>query len=245
MFLGETEGFKEIKPDGFQYDGNWELKCYKQSVKNYLFVAYLNKYDKIYAYKFTSQSWHGTSIDIYDGLFDFKWTEEVIEGKNNEYPMRLLMYNNSKINLETRYIILEKQNELINTNPVYHKEIINSSLYFNAYFNSKNDFFYFITFNLTPFNYTSGYYNASDSFKYDEVPKISGIKINSISPFQFYNEFIIKHINLTRYTQYVLYEIYDTFKNISYYGIVDILENKVIFNTDEVITSFKRFKQES
>ena len=242
-FEGKTKGLEEITPKGFAYNGTWELKCYKQKDKNYLFVAYLNKYDKIYAFIFKSQTWHSTSIDIYDGLFDFKWTIEPIAPKNNEYPMRLLMYNNSKISLETCYIILEKDNDLINTNHQQKKEIINSLLYSNAYFNYESDSFYFITFNLSPFNYTSGYYNGS--FEYNEVKELSGIKINSNSPFQFYNEFIIKHINLTRYTQYVLYEMYDTFKNISYYGIVDIVENKVIFNTDEEITSFKRFKQKS
>ena len=100
-FEGKTEGLEKIIPEGFAYNGTWELKCYKQKDKNYLFVAYLNKYDKIYAFIFKSQTWHSTSIDIYDGLFDFKWTIEPIAPKNNEYPMRLLMYNNSKISLET------------------------------------------------------------------------------------------------------------------------------------------------
>ena len=90
-----------------------ELKYYKKSIKKYFFVSYLNKYDKIYAYIFSSKSWNSTSIELYDGLFDFKLTDSPIAPKNNEYPMRLLMYNNSKINLEKCYIILENQ-ELIN-----------------------------------------------------------------------------------------------------------------------------------
>ena len=74
---------------------------------------------------------------------------------------------------------------------------------------------------------------------------LSPIKINDVSPLLFYNDFEIQHINLTPNTQYVLYEIYDIVKKINYYGIIDILENKIIFNTDEAIISFKRLKQDS
>ena len=241
-YLG-SEGFTEIIPDKFDYSEDWELKCYKQTVKNYLFVAYLNKYNKIFAFIFEDKSWHKTSIDIYDGLFDFKWTEEAIN--NREYPMKLIMLNIPEIKLETRLVTLEKENNLINSNPIYSTNLAKSLKYSNAYFDSNNDFFYFITFNLSPFSFISGYYNAKTSFNYNEVENLSPIITNSVSPFQFYNDFIIKRINLTRNTQYVLYEIYDTIKNKSYYGIVDILENKIIFNTDEPIISFTRLKQDS
>ena len=156
--------------------------------------------------------------------------------------MRLIMLNISEIKLETCLVILEKENNLINSNPIYSTNLAKSLKYSNAYFDSNNDFFYFITFNLSPFSFISGYYNAKTSFNYNEVENLSPIITNSVSPFQFYNDFIIKRINLTRNTQYVLYEIYDTIKNKSYYGIVDILENKIIFNTDEPIISFTRLK---
>ena len=94
-------------------------------------------------------------------------------------------------------------------------------------------------------NYISGYYNDKTSFNYDQVENLSPIKINDISPLVFYNDFEIQHINLTPNTQYALYEIYDIVKKINYYGIIDILENKIIFNTDEAITSFKILKQDS
>ena len=244
-YISTSQDFEILKPDKFDYNNEtWELKCYKQTVKNYLFVAYLNKYNQLFVYKFETQNWYSEQISILDGLYDFKWTEEAIYN-NNEYPMRMLMYNNGNIYLKTLFIILEKDKEKISFNEQQENKIINSLTYSNAYFDSNNDHFYFITFDKSPVNYISGYYNDKTSFNYDQVENLSPIKINDISPLVFYNDFEIQHINLTPNTQYALYEIYDIVKKINYYGIIDILENKIIFNTDEAITSFKILKQDS
>ena len=45
-------------------------------------------------------------------------------------------------------------------------------------------------------------------------------------------------MNFIPYTKYVYYEIYNNIKKIAYHGIIDIILNKVIFNTDEEIKKF-------
>ena len=48
-----------------------------------------------------------------------------------------------------------------------------------------------------------------------------------------------------RNTKYVYYTIYNIEKETYYYGIIDIILNKVIFNTDEKINSFKPYNSNS
>ena len=109
-YLGSNQ-FQEYIPGGFDYTENWELICYKQTVKNYLFVAYLNKYNKLFAFILQSNTWHEDVKTLYNGIFDFKWTESA-RYDNNEYPMRLLMYNNNKINLKTNFITIDSQGKI-------------------------------------------------------------------------------------------------------------------------------------
>ena len=232
--------FYEYKPLSLDHVEDWELKCYKQTVKNYLFVAYLNKYEKLFAFKLSSEEWHENQINIGNGIFDFKWTETT--NNYREYPMRTLMLSGDKILLRAYIIILETSNDLININHLMEKEIINTFTYSNAFFDSNNDYFYFITYDLNTDNFSSGYYTDRTSFGYDEISSLSPIINNIDSPLQFLYNSTIQKITFVRNTQYVLYEIYNNEKEKTYYGIIDIIANKVIFNTDQEITSFKRFK---
>ena len=236
----------EIKPSDFSYDKDWDLKCYYQSGRNYMFISYLNKYNIIFSYTFYRNAWLSKTY-FNSGLFDFKWTTDPINER--EYPMKMIVYNEdiangNKILLKSSLYTLEPNSENINKNDIKNKDIIDTLSYSNSYFNSNNDYFYFITYDKDPPEFKSGYYTGSENLNYNNVDGITFIT-NLTSPLEFYYDFVIKKINFFRNTQYVYYEINNTVKNKIYYGIIDVISNKVIFNTDEVINSLKIFKNDN
>ena len=101
MNVFNNDGFTEMKSNDFTFTGDWELICYYQINKNFMFVGYLNGYNLMYVYKFSSSTWvTGGSTTFYNGLFDFKWTTDVVNGR--EYPMKMIIYNN-----ENNYLYLK------------------------------------------------------------------------------------------------------------------------------------------
>ena len=233
--------FSEIKPYNFSYDDNWELKCYYQLDKNYMFVGYLNKYETLFVYKFNSNTWYRGSVNnIYSGLFDFKWTTEV--NNDREYPMKMIIYDGKNIILKGTIFTIENDN--INRNDIFSNNLIETLNYSNAYFDFVNDYCYFITYNKNPPDFKSGYFTEATSFEYTEISSLE-ININTTSPLQFYDNFTIESMTFNRNNRYVLYKIYNTIKEKNYYGIIDVVLNKVIFNTDEVINSFKPYSNNS
>ena len=103
----ENGGFTEMIPDYFSYEEDWELLCYHQINKNYMFVSYLNKHNLIYVYKFDSNEWiTNGATKIYNGLFDFKWTTDATNTENTVYPMKMIIYNNNKIRIIGHYLQL-------------------------------------------------------------------------------------------------------------------------------------------
>ena len=237
----ESNTFTEIKSSSFSYDEDWELQCYYQPNKNYIFVGYLNKYSKFSAYIIDSNSWNDNT-NIYNGLFDFKWTTQIIDDNNRDYPMKMLVYNDNKIILKGSKFTLESSN--INRNDISSQVVIDALSYSNAFFNIDNDYFYFITYDKDPPDFNSGYNNQNDDIDYSNLRSIT-ISTNSDSPLEFFYDFTIQNMHFAKNTKYVFYEIYNTIKNKSYYGIIDIVLNKIIFNTDKVINSFRLYTSDS
>ena len=242
MNLYNNNGFTELIPNGFSYDEDWELICYLQPNFNYIFIGYLNKYNLFYTYQYASCYWVSNAISIHRGLFDFKWTTEATDDLHRDFHMKAIVFDGSNIRLKGTIFTLEGSN--INANYPCDLNLIDSFNYSNAYFDSENDYFYFITFNKDSGDFKSGYFTGKTSFDYKEVASLS-INTNSTSPLEFYYNFKVESMTFNRNTRYVLYKIYNTIKEKNYYGIIDVVLNKVIFNTDEVINSFKPYSSNS
>ena len=80
---------------------------------------------------------------------------------------------------------------------------------------------------------------------YKEIENLLNATINDKNPLQFIDDVTIKKMKFIRNTKYVYYEIYNNDKKISYYGIIDIILNKVIFNTNETIIKFMPYSSNS
>ena len=117
---------------------------------------------------------------------------------------------------------------------------------YSSYFIQNNERydFYWINYN----NYSdfeSGYYNESQNITKDNLNTINIIKNVNKSPFLFLDKILIKKLKFIPYTKYAHYELYNEDKNITYYGLIDIVLNRIVFNTDENITLLEPYSNNS
>ena len=80
---------------------------------------------------------------------------------------------------------------------------------------------------------------------YLNLGNVQNVVRNTDSPLDFDFDYNIQQMNFTKGIKYVFYQIYNTVKEKTYYGIIDIMINKVIFNTDEKINVFKPYSYNS
>ena len=90
------------------------------------------------------------------------------------------------------------------------------------------------------------YNNVSDFISgYSLNPPTNDFTIDSVtfknnekSPFEFYDDVEIKEMNFLLNNKYVYYTIYNKITGKTYHGILDVILNKIMFNTDEEIDVF-------
>ena len=252
----DNNSFEEIIPGGFSYNGNWDLKCYHQPNEKYFFIFYSNNYNHIYYSKqngMLSSSFIATSDtkNIYNGVCDFKWTTEKdpANNGNNDYLMAYIVIKDNYINLQGTKVTVNgvnKKNEDIHKNDCGNNINLIDNLYSSksfAYFSDTSNDFYFFSYNNSTLK--SGYYDGGISVSYDNIESIGSVSKNEDSILNFFYDYTIKKISYVGYTKYLYYEIYNTEKQKTYYGFIDIKLNKILFNTDEEIKTFKPLKKSS
>ena len=245
---------KEIIPNDFKANGinNWDLKCNKHIIfknnnennennennDNFFLVFYLNNDNTIVYYrKVNEDNWSNRKADFIIELYDFKLEQANNNVNNGEYPMMILANKNNNLIFRGMFFILK--NHYQNFNQAGEEfDIYQMKNYTRAYFNISTNTYYFITYdNISSF--ISGYYNTS----LNEI-KIKGFndwkpKINNITPFEFLEAVEIEEMNFILYNKFIYYKIKSiNDKNKIYHGILDIITNKIVFNTDEEITKF-------
>ena len=242
MNLYKDNQFYEITQTGVSSSDTWELKCYYQSSVNYMFMGYLNKIKTFYSYQFDSSyggTWKGSN-DIYNCLYDFKWTTS--GNSNNEYPMILLADRGSIYLVGSKITVQANMNNLNRNDEYNNGYLIGQLTYSNAFFTKTYDKyqFYYLTYDKNPPDFKSGY-SLTESIEYSSSINNFSATNNNDSPLDFYYNFTITEIKLIRNTKYAYYEIYNIEKEKTYHGIIDIVLNSVIFNTDEKINVFKPY----
>ena len=222
---------------------DWDLKCYYQERGHYIFLFYLNTYNKglLYFYKIKSDEIKKVNDNDFHGFFDFIWVSKYIG--NYQYNMVWIVHNETYINLQQNLVTIDF-NYNIYTNLQGLIPLNDELKYIKANFTNDN-YLYYITYDES--NYYSGY--SKEKINVDsDLTKISFNKNNNF-PLEFVNNFTIKSIDFIRQTKYVYYtiELNQTTnqKSVIYYGIIDIINNKVLFNTNEEIKSIKPFSSNS
>ena len=229
----------EVKCDELSYinDNNqeWELKCYAHYNHSFITAFYLNTSIKIQSYNFKEYKWMG-NFTIHGGFLDFKWTTDAVS--TNKYIFFAIGMNGEEINLFLTYTTYY-DNEGFSVESIKTKEVYKSLTYKQACF--KNDNLYFITYNNKEF--ISGFKTLDEKITESYFDNIK-MNINENSPLKFYDEITINKINFIEESQYVYYNI-STDKNETYYGIIDIESNKIIYNTNKKLSVFKPFSSSS
>ena len=132
-------------------------------------------------------------------------------------------------------ILKTSNNENVDINGGTDKDICKGLAKTQAFFFRDNDIFYYVTYNEAYLE--SGYSTVTSIGGYNTLTNFQRTH-NSNSPFQFIDNIEIKSVNLIRNTQYAYYEIYNKDKDITYHGLLDIKQNKVLYNLEEEITTF-------
>ena len=226
---------KEIIPNNFNSDYNYDLKCHYHKNSNFFIVYYLmngnkNNYLTYLGVDDPQVANMYQTNSIGDELYDYRLDDN---GSDNEYPMLTLIKEGSQLKLAARKAVLKPDYQ--STYNIKNEPIMDGKKYIQAYFRTAssgyNDFFLIAYNSLDDFysGYTTKYgtsYSTTDGFEYT-IKK---------AEFEFYEDVEIEEINFMLYNRYVYYKM--KLKGTSttkYYGIYDSKLFKVIFNTEEYI----------
>ena len=222
----------------FNEEGDWDLKCFGHS-NGWFFIFYLNnKKENLYAFK---NSYTKIKHDTYFGyeLYDFILKDGTTSTNDYRFPLAIIYWDyNGYLTLRGAGLIMNSNENFINKDDTQGttKNLIQAKNYSEAYFTSDYNFHYFTYNDVSDF---LGGYSTSpiSSSVYSDITSVE-IKNHNFSPIEFLNEVEINYIKFISGTKYAYYEIYDKNTNKTYYGFMDIKQNKVLFNTDIEIKTF-------
>ena len=237
-------GSSELKPKGFNEDSDWELKCFWEIDKNILYIGYLQKDIFLYQYNLKDNKFDDYN-KINNGIFDFKWNINYILNTDNQKQIfSLLKSNNDLILSELKFYVYE--NELFDFESISSRNIANLKTNISAYFHHHNEsnHFYWMTYN-DALDFDSGYYIGDEKLTHENLNTINIINNLDNSPFDYIEKITFKEIKLIPYTRYAYYKIYNENTDETYYGMIDISLNKIIFNTNLDLKYFKPYSNNS
>ena len=236
-----------IIPNGFNGE-NWDLNCYRVERENnlgFLLVFYfMNGSNKnLYITNTKNISWHdGMSLE---GVQIYHYLLRYNKYESGKYFYQMIGILKNDINIELRYLIMTLKEEEQNTyNSSTYKIIINTGKFSQATFkniseNDKKAYFYYFTYNNIS-DLITGYSPdgiVKNSNYYSSLGKIQ-IKKNEYPHLEFFNDMEIEEMNFLLNNKFLYYKMKAQKDGTIYYGIFDIVLNKIIFNTKEKIITF-------
>ena len=222
----------------------YDLKCFFHRSQGGVFLVYylMNGNNYLLELKGTTFNEGSKYCMNFEEIFDFKLLNrknfEVAE--SNPYSFIGLVKNESNLVLIGAGIDFTKNSQTIYRSKV----LLPIKKYTQAYFhvNHNDNNFYYFTYN-DIHDFTSGYSTKSivtssnEDTDYSQINDLTFFN-NEKSPFEFQNEVeIIQMENIYNY-RYVYYTILDKVTNITYHGLLDIILNKIVFNTDDEVDLF-------
>lgn len=242
--------FTDITPDNFEDDNNikdendWELSCSPIDKRFFYFQGFLGpeniKHIYGYYYEYTKEP-KSKKRDLKGmSLLDFYLSDQPNDHEEREYDMFSLFLKNSKIYANKFLLTINTDNDKnldFNPNDENKFYLDLKKDYSYGYFNLTTNFFYWISTSKSN-NFSSG---VSTTNMTKDSSKVNLIRYN-ISPLQFLQNVTINKIKMIRNTRFAYYEIISIDDNNTYYGIIDIEKNQVIFNTNETLKIFKPLK---
>ena len=234
---------KEIKPSESFKGEKWDLRCYYHFNTNFFLVFYLmnGKNINVYLTPTNEERWYdGASIDHNYGIketYDFLLKSSLYSG---DYQMIAIVNDNNVIKLEYLAFILNNAEQYPNS--YLNRTIIEKNNYTQAYFRNNSeknkDFYYFTYNNISDFKtgYSTTSINENNNY-YFEIQNVI-IQKNDIPHLEFFYKIEIEEMNFLLYNKFLYYKMKSQDGDKTYFGIFDIVLNKVIFNTKEQILEF-------
>ena len=232
----QSSGSSIINPQFNKVNDNWGLRCCLHSTTGAFITFYTNNGESnIVSSTDNGANWK-SSNKVTGELYDFKISSS---GNNDEYPfMYIGNIGGDNLKLCGTKITL-KYGEEHHFSGGQQKYICKTKSKTQAYFLENSHIFYFVTYDDTTLR--SGYSTTNPISNFVD-PTNCYVVVNDVSPFNFVDNIKIKEINLIRETQYAYYEIYNINKTITYHGLIDIKQNKVLYNFEETITKFMPYR---
>ena len=245
LFEYSSNKLKEIKHSENEITDNWFFNC--GIYKNRIIISYLGSNDiYIYALNLETNNWENYKFGIRDQwnwwqvneFAYYRYYDIIFPSENKDLGISVLLNDEgillAKItfvfNNNYNNIIIEDKKTLMN----YYDLKSNSSAFFD-----KDKYLYWITYDNNKLLSGYSYGNIQDDIENMDLNNF-GVHINYKSPFESFElneDFKIKNITFIRNTKYIYYQI--QLNSVNYYGVIDIRENKIFFNTNETIMEFR------
>ena len=215
-----------VKP--FDDEGNWELSCYLHNTGYFLVVYAHNGNTAFYYVKGNNRDYK--KLNSFTELYGYKLPEYENKGHNYEYKFPSLQKKGENLVFSGFNLIMNSGENSINTNQIQGiTTIIKAKTDTQGSIDSDNYFYYFTYNNVSDFS--SGYSNAKIDINSGSYANSFSITNNSdSSPLTFLDNVEIKEIKFVPGTKNIYYKIYNKDKDVTYFGIIDVKENKVIYN---------------
>ena len=234
------------------YSNDWikntkfDLKCYYHREYPFLVFYLMNK--ESYVLRLEGRTLKKYTKfrfgDDVEEIFDFKLQNR--ERRTGDswindpyYPFMALVKRSNYLQIiGTQFGFYKEQQNI-----TVARDLLSIKKYTQAYFNNfhfNNSFFYF-TYN-DIYDFTSGYsitkmYDDDHALYQNDISSVE-IHNNLESPFEFTDEVEIQEMNIMYNNNFVYYKILNKVTKVVYHGILDIITNKIVWNTDKEVLLF-------
>ena len=229
----------QVIPTDFYIEGDWDLHCFEHSNPYYIYLAYYSNGQKnFYGNRNSGGPWEHNYVR--SEWYAVKLKDYIIY--NDHYPLMSLASDGGWLKLlGSEFTISTKEANTPMNRP--DTTTVDIGLYLksntHAYFSDTDDTFYYVTYDSN--SMISGYSTATAIDNYAYL-KVNGQSVgnylvkNEESPINFIDDVTIEDMDFIPGTNYLYYTLQKS-DSTKYFGIIDIIANKVIFNTDQEITS--------
>ena len=226
-------------PNSFNDNGEWDLRCYDHNT-GYFYLFYLLKNGNNFFYKYTGD--YVSKNYVYSYFYDYMLKNG--EYGNTQYKFCVLRYdedNNGVIRLCPQSLSANLENGDVNqVSKGSSKDLNKAKAKTQACFNNDRYLFYF-TYNDAS-DFESGYSTSSINFDSDTnyESSVNNIQITkkTETPLTFVDNVEIQEMNFITGTKYAYYKIYNKDKDVTYYGLLDTAQSKILYNVQAEFTTF-------
>ena len=219
-----------------------DLKCIKHSTSGYFLAFYFNKGKRsLYGYSSDRGIWDGNK-EFHDELYDVK-IKDFSVSDNSEYPIVFLAKDGDWLKLVGAKQTLKN----FNGENIDRANCETRSLDFQlkehtmAYFNDNNDIFYLLTYSSDSYSFC---YSTTETINnYHEKNDINAVAVQKKQnqKFDFVDNVEILEMKFIGKTQKVYYSIKNTVTGAVYHGVMDLINQKILFNIDQAIVKFEPY----